>query len=166
MQGAGGAERRLMSEQDRIIAHIREYGDFTAAIRKWITELDTNYACVNDLAGLQDGYLAKLIAKTPVRNFGPTSLSTVLGALCLKLILVVDTEKLEAMRPRYVPRKKHAHANDDMPTKRTHYLRKNSAFMSLLRQRGVLLISPQRRKQIARHAALIRWRNGHTSPVR
>jgi hypothetical protein len=97
--------RAAMSEGGRIIAEITTYHGFTAAIRQWIAELDTNYACVNDLAGLQDGYLAKLM---PIRNFGPTSLSPVLGALGLKLLLVIDEEKLRQMRPRYVKRKKHA----------------------------------------------------------
>jgi hypothetical protein len=90
-----------LSEQPRVIAEVREYGEFTAALRKWIYELDTNYTCVNDLAGLQDGYLAKLLARTPSRNFGRTSLGNVLGALGLRLLLVVDTESLAKMRPRY-----------------------------------------------------------------
>jgi hypothetical protein len=144
--------------EPRVIAEIREYGDFTAAIRKWILELDTTYECIDEIAGLQDRYLSKLIAKTPVRNFGPITLSPVLGALGLKLLLVIDTEKLAKLRPRYVARKKHAH--DGVLRKEWHYLRGNSAYMSMLRHKGVLMIPPRRRRAIARVAALARWGNG------
>jgi hypothetical protein len=154
--------------EPHVIAEIREYGEFTAGIRKWILQVGTNYACVNDLAGLQDGYLHKLIAESPIRNFGPLSLGPTLGALGLKLLLVIDAERLAKMRSRYVARKKHAHADDLMPTKKVHYLRRNSEFMRLLRLRGVLKISPRRRRELARHAAKCRWRNGagqHTTPA-
>ena len=155
-----------MSEGGRIIAEVTTYHVFTAAIRQWIAELDTNYACVNDLAGLQDGYLSKLIARSPIRNFGPTSLSPVLGALCLKLLLVVDSEKLAKMRPRYVKRKKHA-CNDacDETRENRRSLRFNPRLAQILGHRRALLLSAQRRKAIAQIAARARW-NGHTSPVR
>ena len=100
-----------------------------------------------------------MIAATPVRSFSRMSLGATLGALCLKRLVVVDGEKLAAMRPRYTVRKKQgAHANDAMPTRKTHYLRGNSGYMSCLRHKGVLILSRRRRRAIARHAAVTRWR--------
>ena len=150
--------------EPRVIAEIREYGDFTAAIRKWILELDTTYECIDEIAGLQDRYLSKLIQKSPVRNFGPGTLSCVLGALGLKLILVIDTEKLAKLRPRYLPRKKHA-CERMLAIKRHNTLRFNAKLAQLLAHRRALLLAPSRRKAIARKAAQIRWQNGHTPPL-
>jgi hypothetical protein len=155
-----------MDGEHIVVGEVRDYHQFTEVLRRWILELDTTYECIDEIAGLQDRYLSKLIQRSPVRNFGPTTLSPVLGALGLKLLLVIDTEKLAKLRPRYVPRRKHTHANDGMPTRRPQHLRKNSEFMRLLRHRGVLMIPPRRRRQIARIAARARWANGHTSPVR
>ena len=144
--------------EPHVVAEIRTYTEFTAAIRAWLTQLDTNYSCVNDLAGLQDGYLAKLIAKSPVRSFGRASLSPVLGALGLKILLVVDTERLAAMRPRYVRRKKHA--CDDACDGNRRSLRFNPNLAGIYGHRRALILSPGRRSAIARKAARARWGNG------
>jgi hypothetical protein len=149
--------RLRMEGQGRIVAEILTYDDFLAALRAWIYELDTNYSCISDLAGLQDGYLGKLLAHTPSRNFGRTSLGSVLGALGLKLLLVTDDEKLRAMRPRYVRRKKHA--SDDACNQKSRSLRFNASLASLLGHRRALILSPARRKAIAQTAARARWGN-------
>jgi hypothetical protein len=144
-----------MTEPNRVIAEIRGYQEFTAALRQWIAELNTSYETIGELSGLQDGYLAKLLTTTPIRSFSRMSLGSTLGALGLKLLLVPDDAQLAAMRRRYVLKK---HADDGMPRKKSHYLRGDSAFMRLLRHRGVLTLSARRRRQIAKHAAVIRWR--------
>jgi hypothetical protein len=154
-----------MSEP-HIIAEVREYSEFTAALRAWIVELGTNYECVGGLAGLPDRYLAKLISATPVRNFSRVSLGATLGALCLKLLVAVDAERLEAMQPRYTVRSiMGRRADDDMPRRKPHHLRGNSQYMRILRQKGVLILSRQRRQQIARHAAAVRWRSDASSAL-
>jgi hypothetical protein len=155
---ANHGKRRLMNEP-HVIAEVRGYDEFTAALRSWIRELGTNYECIGALAGLQDGYLNTLLASTPVKSFSRISLGATLGALCLKLLVAVDTERLDAMRPRYTARKRQAHADDVMPRKKSHHLRGNSQYMRILRQKGVLILSSQRRRQIARHAAAVRWRS-------
>jgi hypothetical protein len=154
--------RAAMAEGDRIIATVTSYDEFVGAIRKWIVELGTTRECVGELAGLPSGYLNTLLVSTPIRSFSRMSLGATLGALALRIQLVIDNEKLAAMQPRYTPRKQQGrHANDGMPTKRPHYLRKNSEFMRLLRHRGVLALSRHKRRAIARKAAKIRWaRNG------
>ena len=138
-----------------IIAEIREYDEFTAALRKWVYDLDTTYDCVSDLAGVQDRYLNKLIARSPIRNFGRTSLGPVLGALGLKILLVIDTEALAKMRPRYKKRRKHA--SDDASDGNARSLRFNSKLAHVFAHRRALLQSPETRKQIARKAARVRW---------
>jgi hypothetical protein len=143
-----------------IIAEVRDYREFSAALRAWIAKLETTYECVNEIAGLQPNYLSKMIGSTPVRSFSRMSLGATLGALCLKLLVVVDTDKLDAMLPRYEVRKNQgAHADDGVPRKKSHYLRGNSAYMSTLRHRGVLMIPRDKRRALARHAARVRWAN-------
>ena len=146
--------RELMGEP-RVIAEISEYDEFTAAIRKCIYELDTNYECVEELSGIQDHYLAKLIAKSPVRGFGPATLGPTLGALGLKLLLAVDSEKLAKMRRRFTPRRKHT-SGAVLAEKKTP-LRGNSELAALYAHRRALLQSPALRRQIARKAIRIRW---------
>jgi hypothetical protein len=46
-----------MSERGRIIAEVRGYDEFTAALRAWIAELGTTYECIDELAGLQERHL-------------------------------------------------------------------------------------------------------------
>jgi hypothetical protein len=161
-----------MAEGDRIIAEIRDYDGFTAALRQWIAENQLAYETVGALANLQDGYLAKCISTTPVRTFSRMSLGHTLAALGVKLLLVVDAKRLEAMRPEYTVRKKNgAHANGALLRRKPHPLRGNSAYMATLRAKGLLMISRHRRRLIARKAARIRWaRNGSphgaATPVR
>jgi hypothetical protein len=148
----------------RVIAEIRAYPEFTAALRAWIAELGTTYESVNELAGLQDGYLAKLIASTPIRSFSRVSLGNTLGALGVKLLLVVDDERLAAMRPRYTVSKRHA--SSGMPAvkppakSRVHTpLAGNPALAAFYAYRRAAILPQWRRKAIARKAARIRWRN-------
>jgi hypothetical protein len=146
----------------RVIAEIRGYHDFTDALRAWIAELGTTYESVNELAGLQDGYLAKLIAQTPIRSFSRISLGNTLEALGVKLLLVVDAERLATMKPRYTPSKHNAVSgmhSQRIAIKRPFSLfRGNPEMAKLVHARWMLQSSPRRRRQIARRAALIRWR--------
>jgi hypothetical protein len=140
---------------DRIIAEVREYSDFLAALRGWIYELDTNYTCINELGGLEDNYLHKLLARTPARNFGRLSLGITLATLGLKLLVVVDGERLAKMRPRYSRRKKHA--SDDASDGSPRSMRFNKNLAAIFARRRAALQSPERRREIARNAAHQRW---------
>jgi hypothetical protein len=92
-----------MAEQ-RIVAEVKDYAGFLSALRAWIAENNTTYESVGAIAGLQDGYLAKLIASTPTRSFSRMSLAATLQALGLRLQLVVDSEQLNKVRHRYTER--------------------------------------------------------------
>jgi hypothetical protein len=169
---------------ERVIGEVRSYDQFTQILRDWVGgELNTSYESVNEIAGLPGNYLSKLISRTPVRSFSRMSLGATLGALCLKLLVAVDTEKLEAMRPRYTLRKKHACnsmlANGHLakmrksrakPRKMGNPQLQNAAVAAFYGHRRAAILSPQRRRQIAKAAALARWRNGRhegeAAPVR
>ena len=150
----------LMAEQ-RVIAEVRDYQGFTEALRAWIAELGTTYEAIGDIAGLQSGYLAKMIAATPVRSFSRMSLGNTLAALGVKLQLVVDHEKLAALKPRYTVRKHHT--SGALPAQKKTPLRGNSALAAFYAHRRAQLQTPRRRRQIARKAIRLRWARAKAS---
>jgi hypothetical protein len=152
-----------MGEQ-RVIAEVRDYNGFTAGLRAWIAELGTTYESVNDLVGLAPNYLAKMISRSPTRSFSRMSLGNTLAGLGLKILLVVDAEKLAEMRPRYAVRKKQKHTSAAIPAQKSTPLRGNPELARFYAHRRVLLQSPQRRRAIARRAIRIRWRRAKAAP--
>jgi hypothetical protein len=88
---------------DEAIALIRTYDDLIAAIRGRIVELQTTYEGVDAVAGLADRHVSKLMCQT--KTFGPMSLTCVLQALGLALVVVSEGEQLERVRSR-LPRRR------------------------------------------------------------
>jgi hypothetical protein len=159
-----------MAEPNRVIATVTSYDEFVAAIRRWITELGTNYESVGEIAGLQSGYLGTLLASTPVRSFSRMSLGSTLSALGLRLQLVVDAEQLERLRHRYTARSVmgrklagdavsgvHSHQKPVKP--RFSLIRGNPELARMLHARWMLQSSRRTRRRIARAAARERWAN-------
>lgn len=58
-------------------------------------ELDIPHEVIDAICGYADGYTSKLLAPTPIKNFGEMSLSAVLSALALGIAVVVITEDEE-----------------------------------------------------------------------
>ena len=150
--------------ESRVIAEIRGYADFTRALRSWVMQLGTTYESIGEVAGLQPGYLAKLIASTPIRSFSRMSLDSTLAAMGVKLLLVPDAERLEVMRPRFAERSVAGRKPTsgsipaaNLPAKRNNPLAGNRALASYYAHRRAAMQSPRRRRQIARKAIRIRW---------
>jgi hypothetical protein len=148
---------------ERIIGEIKDYDSFTACLRRWIKQVGTTYADIDAIAGLPSNYLSKLISTTPVRSFSRMSLGSTLQAMGLKLLVAIDHEQLEAMKPRYTVSKRPA--SESMPaTKLPVKPRKlhnplvgNPGLAALYAHRRAVMLTPQRRRALARHAAKIRW---------
>jgi hypothetical protein len=140
---------------ERVIAEVRDYDGFTAALRAWIVANNTTYESVNDICGFPGNYLSKMISRSPARSFSRMSLGNTLAGLGLKILLAVDAEKLAAMRPRYEPRKKHT--SGGVRAEKKTPLRGNPTLAAFYAHRRALLQSPQRRRAIARKAIRIRW---------
>jgi hypothetical protein len=161
-----------MSEGDRVIAEVTDYDGFVAAIRQWIAALDTTHEAVGSLAGLPDRYLNTLLSTTPVKSFSRVSLAPTLSALGLRLQLVVDSERLAAMRSRYTARSSlgrkpavSSMQSQQKTAKRPFSIfRGNPELAKMLHARWMLQSTPSRRKRIARAAALARWRNEVPAP--
>jgi hypothetical protein len=69
----------------RELGHIRSYEDLVAALRGRCDELDISFRTLDEVAGLADGYSAKLLAPGSSLVMGRGSFAAVLGALGLVL---------------------------------------------------------------------------------
>jgi hypothetical protein len=142
------------------LATVRTYDELNAALRARADALDISRETIDAISGLQNGYAGKLLAPIPIRTLSRVSLGAMLGALGLKLIVVEDVETLQKIEKRLAKRRRHDNAGSAMlATKR----RKRRAFprgnehARLMRLRQIANQSPEKRSQIARRAALIRW---------
>jgi hypothetical protein len=84
----------------RPLAIARTYAELLAAVVQRVAELGTTYEAVNDLTGLPDRYLAKILAPAAPKNFGPMSLTCTLQALGLVLVVASDEAELARIRHR------------------------------------------------------------------
>jgi hypothetical protein len=163
MQGAGG------ETTPKVLAECRSYDQLVSALRARIGQLGVACESIDSTAGLALRYTAKLLAPVPVREFGRCSLGPLLATLGCKLILAVDDEAAFAkIRSRLVSVRQAGSAMQaTRRLRRRRYFFEEPGAAVLARARQLLLQNPRRRKQIARTAALARWRNGarHDSEV-
>jgi hypothetical protein len=107
------------------------------------------------LTGLQDGYVAKLLAPVPIKRIGMQSLGPVLAVLGLCLVV---TEDLEALRRISSRLKKRNDASVRMPTKKRRK-KLGPEWGRLMNAKRHLALSPRRRSELSRQASLVRWRD-------
>jgi hypothetical protein len=74
------------------LGEIRDYFDMQAIIRDRAAAFQVTREGLDDVAGIPNGYAAKLLAPYPIRFLGPKTMGPVLEALGLKLIAVEDPE--------------------------------------------------------------------------
>jgi hypothetical protein len=91
---------------DRVLATVINYDGIIAVVRGRMRELGITNATLEHIAGLPDGYIAKLLGASRIRNLGPNSFDGIVQGLGMKLIAVEDAKATEKMRPRWTQRKK------------------------------------------------------------
>jgi hypothetical protein len=85
----------------RPLAICRDYGEMHAAFREYVAhDLNVTYETLDHVSGLQSGYISKLLAPLPIKNFGIMSLDAFLNSACLALIVAQDQDALARMRHR------------------------------------------------------------------
>jgi hypothetical protein len=77
-------------------AVVTDYDGLVAAPHQRAIELDTTYDVVDHVSGMTMGWVSKTIGASPIKRLGLQSL----GALGLKIALVVDEEAFAKIRPR------------------------------------------------------------------
>jgi hypothetical protein len=96
---------------------IRSYADLRAAFRARVEDLRISRLLVDELAGLPEGYSAKLLGAGQVRGIGLKSLGQLCEGTASMLLLIEDPEALAKIESRLVPRMESAvrHKNGGRP---------------------------------------------------
>jgi hypothetical protein len=92
---------------------IRSFDDLLPIVRARIAALDLSYEVIDAIAGLSDGYTAKLMGPSRTKKFGRTSAPAMLGALGLQLAVIDDPAAFDRLQSRLVQRRRGRARNDD-----------------------------------------------------
>jgi hypothetical protein len=86
----------------RLLAEVRSYSELMDALRARACErqLALSSPALAAVAGLPDGYIAKLLGPGKVRTFAWASMGPVLAVLGAKLLLVVDQQAIDNLDHR------------------------------------------------------------------
>ena len=82
----------------RRLAIVRDSQELAAALRARAEELQLSRRELDRLAGLADGYAAKLLCDPPVRRMAPESLFLLAGALGVRITLSRDSAMVKCLR--------------------------------------------------------------------
>lgn len=143
----------------RIIATARTYDELLAALRLRIAELNVSTETIDSVAGLPERYTVKLFAPVPVKGLGRVSMGLLLGALGLKLDVVVDDAAYARVRDRLVQRSCHNGGMRAVGRPQNKHFVGNSEWGRVMAARRTLLLTPAKRRQIAKIASKTRWAN-------
>jgi hypothetical protein len=105
---------------DEVLAEVRNLSELHRALRERSEALNLSRNGLDALAGLETGYSAKVLAQNPARCLGPVSLPALLGALGLKLLVVIDEQAMARLQYRLsgFQRKRSRHLPDVSPASR------------------------------------------------
>ena len=147
----------MQGDEPKIVGEFVEYSEFMQAIRNRVAALGIHGTRFDNLAGWPEGYLSKLVCARPVRRVGIQSMGTLLSTIGVKGLLVEDprgTERLRRLQPRnlsYV-RTMPASAGMILTARMLKRIRRLGG------QARMAQLTPKQRRELARKAALARWR--------
>ena len=151
----------------RVVGEVSDYDGMIGAIRARMLELGVTNETIDNITGLQSGYVGKLLGPTPIKNLGPQSFGVMLQSLGLKLIVVEDLETSEKMRPRWQKREKAAPVSllANVRTRRATWLFTSRSGRKAAKARAEKL-SASERHEIAVNAITMRWRRKREKETR
>jgi hypothetical protein len=155
-------------------APIRSMPELIEALRARRDALNISHETIDSIAGLQSGYTSKLLAPKPIKNLGPMSFGSLLGALGLAVVVVEDPEMVELVADRWQPRKRPQKMplsialsiDNEVPaeiqiTAEIQAKMEVSEKMRALGKRGgkrrLKTMGKRARQRVAAHAARMRW---------
>jgi hypothetical protein len=142
----------------RILATVTDYAGMLAALRDRADELRLSREAIDQVAGLPSGYSGKILGIGQVRRLNLISLGPVLGALGVKLVMVVDGAALEQFGGRSAKRHQNRVRNS---VKAWQMLRNSKDFAAIGRIGGINRrrnMSAEQASKAGRKAAKARWR--------
>src|SRR5262249_53491548 len=81
--------------EPRKLGVVRSYDELVEALRARAFELNATRDAIDEVAGLQRGYSAKVLAPGTPRCLGRQSMGPLLGALGVMLLVVEDEKAME-----------------------------------------------------------------------
>lgn len=160
-------------------APIRSMPELIQALRDRARELELTHETIDSVAGLQSGYASKLLAPKPIKNLGPMSFESLLGALGVAVVVIEDPEQVARISKQWTKRLRPlrtplalpppsipASIDHEVPlqiavTPALQRLLRNPEWMREIGVRGgnerAAKLSAFRRRQIAKRAAKARW---------
>ena len=144
-------------ERPRIVGEFVEYDDFVDLLRNRIVDLGIHGERFDEFAGLPRGYLSRLVGAHPIRRIGMASMGPLLSAMGVKLQMVEDpfgTARLRRLPPRNFSfvRAMPADACIVLTPRMLKRIRRLGG------QARMAMLTPKQRRELARRAALARWR--------
>jgi hypothetical protein len=129
---------------------------------KWMKDtLGISDKLCDELAGLTEGHVNKLLGPTRYKKLGATTIPLVSGALGVKWVMMVDEDQMqrmegrwEARREQYVQPLARAPSKQLLERAKPHVLSQLSALGNAARS---AMLPEKQRKEIARKAAKARW---------
>jgi hypothetical protein len=147
------------------LAVIHSYRELHAALRQRITDLNISLSVLDDTAGLQDGYAAKLLGPNPqgTMYFQGHTIDLALGVLGVSLRLVEDPESLARVRRRLTKRDPAQVRRRDAEPLRSadQQIKKAQYFVEQGRKGGVACfaaMSTAQKSRLGKAGARARWR--------
>jgi hypothetical protein len=128
--------RGTFTSAHELLGEAHDADELVAIMRKRKEQLQLSDALVDELSGLGAGHTGKLLGPVPVKRLGAQSLSDLLGALGLKLVVVVDEEQSARIGKRWTRK----NTSSDHP-----------ALMTIGQARRIVLT------RAARKAARVKW---------
>lgn len=147
------------------IATCRSYTDLIEALRARMAKFGITTAKLDELAVMPDGYTGKVFGPARVRAMGPLAFDNYLGTLGVDFVLVENqdrTARLINMIEKGTPMLTTGEHASRRPrtlkeSLRRFYVSNNRRAAKLAVAGRMKKISPAKRRQIARKAALARW---------
>jgi hypothetical protein len=138
----------------RIVATFDSYAGMLEAIRARVNELQVNGERLDEYVGLPRGYYSKLAGANPIRRLGMTSFAPILNGLGLKCQFIEDPEATERLKSRVPPRNQSYVRSALSIVMTRRFLQKIGRLGGQRRRKMPAAL----RKELARKAALARWR--------
>jgi hypothetical protein len=159
------APRRISGTMsDRTLGEIWCYEDLHRIMRARANELKLSREAIDAIAGLQNGYAAKLLAPRPIKKLGPLSIPTVLPVLGLKLVVMIDEQKAAALQARISGQARH---QASVRSAVVHYSVSQRFLRKIGRKGGTnsrARMSKKRASELGRRAAPARWARRRSLP--
>ena len=85
---------------------VRSMRDIVQVFRDRIRALGITYATVDSIAGLADGYTAKVLSEPPQKAIGGKAMVLIAGALGICFVPIVDHQQAALVQGRWTQRKR------------------------------------------------------------